>query len=203
LAATVVGGELRVAVAARGGAISLLHGPLPQAAPDGATTVTGLRPFREVLAAVLRHGDGALPNLAGALRRVRRAAWAPDLHIDGDTKSTIAADWQWDPTSSLSTTTRSVLVGPHLLSTDGGSGRQWGAGISLQWSLDRLIWDRDELQIWRQQERSDAEQERRAALAATLWSDLADPATPPADRRRAEALLIVLTGGESPWSDTP
>ncbi len=203
LAATVVGDELRLAVGAHGGAVSLLHRAIPPTAPAGASAATGLRPFHAVLAAVLRNGGNSVPDLSGPLKRIRRAAWAPDLRIDGNLTTAIDEDWHWDPTSSLSTTTRSVLVGPHLLSTDGGTGRRWSTGISLHWSLDRLVWDRDELQIWRQKERNDGELERRATLAATLWSDLADPATPVADRRRAEALLLVLTGGESPWSDTP
>lgn len=199
LAALAVGDELRLAVAGAGGVFSLLRTALPQVAPAAATAPPGLRPFAEVLAAVLRQADALAPDAGAALTRIRRSAWAPGVSIDGDLSGSIDEDWRWAPTSSLSSTSRSILVGPHLLTVDGGAGRRWSAGMSLKWSLDRLLWERDELQIWRQQEREAVERERRAALAAALWTDLADPATPAADRRRAEALLHVLTGGESPW----
>lgn len=204
VAATIIAGELRLAVAGADGSIHLgrRSWPPPTAsAPVSEATVKNLRPFAAVLAAVADRFEALRPAIAGAANRARRSAWAPDLQVSAGLSGGLDEGWRQAPGSALSTSERLALVGPVLTTVDAGASRNWSAGIRLDWSLDGLVWSRDELSIWRQWERDEAERERRAALAASLWYDLADRATAPADRARAEAVLRVLMGGASPWLD--
>jgi hypothetical protein len=152
-------------------------------APALAADFDGEPTVRELQRAAERHAEVHPERVRAWMRRIRLAGLAPSLTVRVGRGGT-----------ALEAT--SALDGSARLTVD--NGENWRFETAATWSLDRLVFDKEELRLARESQRLAARREKLLTEVAHLYFDrrrlqIAAAAAPPEERAEANLQIDELT----------